>query len=109
MMAERQIEADSGVKKRLVKSMIIFTAIILYFLFCSYLPTMAGDTRNPNCDFNASGANNMFAYVVVGTLLAMTILELCVYAYRKRTQPSYAFMEGLQQFELVSLLANGSV
>jgi hypothetical protein len=84
--------------------MIRQTIIILYFLICSYLPAMFGKERNPECEFNALGANNMFAYVVCGTLLAMNVIELLIYAYRKRSLPNYAFVEWLKQFEAVSLV-----
>lgn len=75
MEANRAAANIDGLKKQFFRSGLI----IAYFLLCLYLPAMFGQTRNPLCKFNALKADNYFAFLLVGLMLASTVIDYIVY------------------------------
>ena len=71
MEANRTTANVDGMKKTLTKSFLA----ISYFLLCMYLPAIFGQTRNPQCHFNALKANDYFAFLLVGLIGASTLVD----------------------------------
>ena len=82
--------------------------IIVYFSVIYYLPSWMGDERNPACQMNTAIFNVMFAWILIGINVVISVLFCVAYLITKCSmaqEPALIFKAAIEKYSFYKTVA----